>query len=78
MYYEIIGIIASIIVLISFLTKGEKRIRQINLFGCIGWTIYGVLIKSYSVLFFNVAIFFIQTYKLYQLNRGNKDVDNKN
>ena len=64
MNYEIIGIIASIIVLISFLMKGEKRIRIVNIFGAICFVIYGILINAFSVWFLNGVLLIIHIIKL--------------
>ena len=61
---EILGIIASIIVLISFLFKGETNIRIINIFGAIFFVIYGLSINAFSVWFLNGALIIIHIYKL--------------
>lgn len=62
--FEIIGTIASTIVLISFLCKSERKIRTINIVGCILFVIYGILIGSFSVWFLNGALILIHVYKL--------------
>lgn len=62
--FEIIGTIASIIVLLSFLMKGEKRIRLINILGAITFVIYGVLIGAFSVWLLNSILVVIHIYKL--------------
>lgn len=62
--FEIIGTIASIIVLLSFLMKGERRIRLINIFGALVFVIYGVLIGAFSVWFLNSILVVIHIYKL--------------
>lgn len=69
MRYEILGTLASIIVLISFLMKGEKKIRIINILGAIMFVIYGILINAFSVWFLNGALVFIH---LYYLKRSRK------
>lgn len=62
--FEIIGTIASIIVLLSFLMKGERRIRLINILGALVFVIYGVLIGAFSVWFLNSILVVIHIYKL--------------
>lgn len=62
--YEMIGTIASVIVLISFLMKGEKKIRVINIVGAIMFVIYGILIKAFSVWFLNGMLLVIHLVKL--------------
>lgn len=64
MSYESIGILASIIVLISFIAKGENKIRIINIIGALVFVIYGLLINSFSVWFLNGMLVIIHLYKI--------------
>jgi len=64
MNYEILGTIASVLVLISFLMKGEKKIRLVNIFGASCFVIYGILINAFSVWFLNGTLLLIHIYKL--------------
>ena len=64
MNYEILGTAASVLVLISFLMKGEKKIRIINIVGALLFVIYGVLIKAFSVWLLNGILILIHIYKL--------------
>ena len=63
---EVLGIVASVCVLISFMFKNQKKIRCINMIGCILFIVYGILIKSFSVVFLNFCtmivhiIFFVR------------------
>lgn len=66
---EIIGTFASIIVLISFLMKGEFKIRLINIFGAILFIIYGISINAFSVYFLNGALLLIHIIKLLKLRK---------
>lgn len=54
-----IGTIASIIVLISFLMNNERMIRIVNILGALVFVIYGILIKSFSVTFLNGMLILI-------------------
>lgn len=56
---EIIGILASVIVLISFLMKNINAIRLINILGAILFVIYGIMIKSVATWFLNGALIII-------------------
>ena len=67
MNYESIGILASIIVLISFIAKGENKIRIINIIGALVFVIYGLLINSFSVWFLNGILVIIH---LYYINKN--------
>ena len=62
--YEVIGTIASVIVLLSFIVSGEKRIRGINIFGAALFVVYGVLIGAFSVWFLNGTLLIIHMHKL--------------
>ncbi len=70
MNYEIIGTLASTIVLLSFLITGEQKIRTVNIIGAFVFVIYGVLINAFSVWFLNGALMGIHLYRLYKLKKG--------
>lgn len=67
---EIIGIIAGLIVLGSFLLKGERKIRSVNIFGAMVFVIYGILISSYATILLNGGLIVVHIYYLYK--RGKK------
>lgn len=69
MIVEIIGYIASAIVLISFLTKNIKRLRIINIVGCSVFIIYGIMLEPLSVpiILTNTSIVFINIYFLIKM-----------
>mgnify|MGYP006987440725 FL=1 len=64
MSYELIGTLASIIVLISFIARGENKIRIINIIGALIFVIYGLLINAFSVWFLNGMLILIHLYKI--------------
>lgn len=66
MNWEILGTIASIIVLLSFLMKGEKNIRLVNIFGALCFVVYGIMINAFSVWFLNGALCIIHLYKIFK------------
>jgi len=67
--HEIIGIIATGFVLLSFLFTEEKRIRQINIIGAAIFVVYGIIISAISVYILNGALILIHIYKLYKGRR---------
>lgn len=69
MNWEILGTIASVIVLISFLMKGEVKIRLVNIIGAICFVIYGIMISAFAVWFLNGALVVIHIVKLFKINR---------
>ena len=64
--YEYIGLLASLMVFISFIFKEEYKIRLINIIGAILFVIYGILINSLSVWFLNGGLVFVHIYYLYK------------
>ena len=64
MNFELIGTLASIIVLISFIVKGEKNIRLINIIGALMFVVYGLLINAFSIWFLNGMLILIHLYKI--------------
>ena len=61
---EIIGILAGIIVLLSFIPKELIYIRIINIIGCILFVIYGFGINSISIWLTNGILGVIHIYRL--------------
>ena len=64
MKYELIGMLGTIFVLVSFLQKNEEKIRRINIIGAIFFIIYGLTTKTYSTAILNAALVFIHLTKL--------------
>ena len=66
---ELIGYLGSILVAISLMMKSLLRLRIINLFGALFFTMYGVLLGAYPVAFLNGIIVCIDLYYLFQMWR---------
>lgn len=64
MNVEIIGTIASVIILISFLFNDEKTIRITNIGGAAIFVVYGVMSGAFSVWLLNAGLILIHLYKL--------------
>lgn len=64
MNYELIGLMATTFVLISFLMKKARTIRLVNIVGAMLFVIYGLLIHSLSVWVMNGALIFVHIYYL--------------
>ena len=69
MNIEVLGTIASILVLVSFMMKDEKTIRSVNIIGAIIFVIYGICINAFSVWFLNGTLCLVHTYRLLKLNK---------
>ena len=61
---EWVGYTAMATVLISFLMKSVTKLRIVNIFGCLLFVVYGVLLKSKPIIVTNAAIFCINLYYL--------------
>jgi uncharacterized protein with PQ loop repeat len=73
MMTEIIGYIASAVVLISFLMKNIKKLRIINTIGCLIFIVYGVLLNfSIPIILTNSVIVGINIYFLVKANIKNE------
>ena len=66
---ELIGYLGSILVAVSLMMKSLLRLRIINLFGALFFTIYGALLGAYPVAFLNGLIVCIDLYYLFQMWR---------
>lgn len=68
---EVIGIIASMLVTVSFFMNGEKRIRLANLIGSVVFLAYGLMLGSISVIFINLVSIVVNAIKIYKINKEN-------
>lgn len=59
LWIELIGILATVFVLISFLMKDAARIRKINIIGASLFILYGMLINSISVWLLNGVLLIV-------------------
>jgi hypothetical protein len=66
---EIIGWIATVFIIISFLQKDIIKLRLFSLVGAILWTLYGLIGQSWSIVFLNVMIILIQVFWIVKLIR---------
>lgn len=74
---EIIGILAGVFVLSSFLMKGETKIRTVNIIGALLFVIYAILIKSLSVGIINGILVIVQLVYLLKERKKN-DFNHRN
>ncbi len=61
---ELIGILAGVLVLISFVLSGERKIRMVNIFGAVLFVIYGLSIDALSIWLLNGILIFVHLYYL--------------
>ena len=72
---EIIGYLASITVLVSFTMKDVKKLRIVNIIGCLLFVFYGFMMPSFRVglpiIITNAAIFGVNLYYLFFVKQKN-------
>lgn len=66
---EVLGITATLFVLLAFLQRGEWKIRIFDGVGALLFIVYGVLIHSFSTILLNFVLVIIQCWKLYNYSR---------
>lgn len=64
---EYVGYLASILIALSMFMKDIVKLRLVNLFGCIIFVIYAIIIKAYPVAVTNTIITFTNIYYLYKI-----------
>ncbi len=62
---EIIGYLASVVLLISFMMRNMRTLRWINIVGCGLFIIYGILISKFPIVLTNSAIVLVNVYYLF-------------
>ena len=63
---ELVGILAGLLVLGSFLFKDQVKIRTVNAVGSVVFVVYGILITSYATIFLNAVMIIVQIHYLYK------------
>ena len=61
---EIIGIVATLFILVAFSLNDKKLIRLVDSIGAVLFVIYGILINSLSVWLLNICLIIINLYKI--------------
>jgi hypothetical protein len=68
--YELVGYLASGLIVVSLLMSSILRLRVIGLVGAIAFTLYGLLIGAYPIAVANGAIIFIHIFHLGRMLRA--------
>jgi hypothetical protein len=71
-YLELIGWIGNVFVVISFLNNDTLKLRSYNLVGASLWLVYGIVAVSFSIIFLNIVVISIQTFKISQIIKERK------
>ena len=54
--FEVIGLLAGISILVSFIFKNILINKPVRMFGCVLFIVYGILVPSVSVMFIGAGI----------------------
>ena len=65
---EWIGILASSIILVSFVLSTEVQMRAVNLIGSLVFVAYGITIGSFTVCVFNSLMALVNAYKICRIH----------
>ena len=68
-----IGLLATIFIVLSFCFKKQKLIRVINLIGCSLFVIYGLQIGALYTWIANLILVFIQIYYIKKLSEDDSE-----
>ena len=72
-YLEIVGWIATFVVIGSFLINDMLRLRSVNLVGATLLLIYGIIAGSFSIMFLNIVVMCIQVFKIRELLKNKNE-----
>ena len=74
MFVELIGYLASVVILVGFTFKGESKIRTINMIGSLLFIVYGLLIKAYPLALLN-ALTIVVNIRVLVKNKNKESVE---
>lgn len=69
----LLGYVASVLLALSLLVSNELRFRWLNLFGCLSFIVYGILINAFPIILTNTilllinAVSLVKTYRRHEL-----------
>ena len=77
--FESIGLLGSLLVALSMTMHHIKNLRIVNLFGCLAFGVYGILIGSFSVIVLNLFtlganVYHLSKYRISQMHPGAFDI----
>lgn len=70
MQYEWLGIVGSILIIIAFVNKDEKKIRILDCIGAVLFILYGFVTKTWSTMFLNAVLVLVHLSRFREMKRG--------
>jgi hypothetical protein len=75
MIVTLIGYLASLLLALSLIVSNDLKFRWFNLFGCIAFIIYGVMIGAFPVILTNAMLLLINLFYLVRIYRSKETFD---
>lgn len=69
---EVLGLIATVLVFVSFIPKNIIFIRAMNLIGSVFFVFYGFGVGAFWTGFMNACLILVHTYHLIKIMKGKK------
>jgi hypothetical protein len=71
----IIGYLASVLLALSLLVNNDLKFRWLNMFGCLAFIIYGILITAFPIILTNAILLLINVYYLIKTYNTKENFD---
>lgn len=71
----IIGYVASVLLALSLLVNNDLKFRWLNMFGCLAFIIYGILITAFPIILTNSILLLINVYYLIRTYNAKENFD---
>ncbi|HON18169.1 MAG TPA: GNAT family N-acetyltransferase [Salinivirgaceae bacterium] len=72
-FYNLLGYLASILIIISMMMSSLVRLRIVNMIGAFIFSVYGFLIDAYPVGILNGIVVLVNVYQLFKLFRRKEE-----
>jgi hypothetical protein len=72
---EIMGYLASVLLAISLIVNNDLKFRWVNMFGCMSFIVYGILINAFPIILTNGILLLINLFYLVKIYRTKENFD---
>lgn len=71
----LVGYLASALLALSLLVNNDLRFRWLNMFGCLAFIVYGIIIDAFPIVLTNSILLCINVFYLVKIYRTKEDFD---
>lgn len=71
----IIGYVASVLLALSLLVNNDLKFRWLNMFGCLAFIVYGILITAFPIILTNAILLLINVFYLIKTYNTKENFD---